>query len=625
MEDSTEKQCYTVIVSGMDGTEETMGREKWRTVFSKAGPWLLGLLASAGTTVFACINVGSAVCVLLAIAYGALFHFAPRPERREDRRATRILAMIYTALLVIGGYSDYAVENYMVLRVAAAVVVGFGLFPLIDCICGMLLVFYLRRGEGQSAIEAGTPEDRRVFMRYAALCLLCYLPYYLILFPGRLSGDSVNQIQQAFGMLPLNNKHPTLHTFMIAICCRIGERVFHSMNGGVAVYSTVQMLMGVLSFSYALTVLRRLGASRLVMWLSFCFYALMLYNPWYSLTMWKDVPFALHMLLFTVRLVWMLRRQETLRNRDWILYGLIALPLCMLRHSGAIAFLVTAPFLLYQFRRALRAPLVATITVAALTLLLYGPVYSAFEIRSSDAIEALSVPAQQIARVYAEELPVPEIEDAILAEIVDTECLAEVYDERISDPVKWAVRSKGEQERLVRELPRYAAAWIKLGARYPGTYLRAYIAQTRNYWFPIVQRADHVVNVGAEGGELGIQEQPLLGRGLRDLLVDISRQHVRTPIYGLLFSIGLFTFVLIFTIYLTSRKHLPKLPCLPVLINLVLILLGTPVADEFRYAYNLVITVPFLLAACLTADRKERMERLPSCMESCPEKREAQG
>ena len=69
--------------------------------------------------------------------------------------------------------------------------------------------------------ETDTQQKRvfswRVFAVFLAVCLLCWMPYYLLNFPGWVSNDSVWQLEQICGMKPYSNHHPFFHTMLIRI------------------------------------------------------------------------------------------------------------------------------------------------------------------------------------------------------------------------------------------------------------------------------------------------------------------------------------------------------------------------------------------------------------------------
>ena len=63
-----------------------------------------------------------------------------------------------------------------------------------------------------------------------------------------------------------------------------------------------------------------------------------------------------------------------------------------------------------------------------------------------DTIEALSIPAQHIARVITDGGELTQEQEELLSKVVDLERVPKEYDSTISDPIKTLVREKGNQD-----------------------------------------------------------------------------------------------------------------------------------------------------------------------------------
>ena len=129
------------------------------------------------------------------------------------------------------------------------------------------------------------------------VCMICYLPYLLTYYPGVIEYDSWIQIRQVFGEA-YSNHHPWLHTMLIKAVYNVGIALFHSENRAIALYSLCSMGMLSAAFATAIAYLhkRRVKACWLILILSIS--ALSPINGIYSITMWKDIPFASTVLFF---------------------------------------------------------------------------------------------------------------------------------------------------------------------------------------------------------------------------------------------------------------------------------------------------------------------------------------
>lgn len=84
----------------------------------------------------------------------------------------------------------------------------------------------------------GLPEQKAragkwyLYLLFTGICLLCYLPYYLMYYPGWLSNDVVWQIEQILGWAPPSNHHPYFHTLIMKVLFTAGCRLSGTYTGG---------------------------------------------------------------------------------------------------------------------------------------------------------------------------------------------------------------------------------------------------------------------------------------------------------------------------------------------------------------------------------------------------------
>ena len=70
------------------------------------------------------------------------------------------------------------------------------------------------------------------------------------------------------------------------------------------------------------------------------------------------------------------------------------------------------------------------------TLIVLGPVISAFHVIPVDTVEALSIPLQHIARIIVDEKPLTEEQIELIEKLAPVEEIKQAYRPTISDPVK---------------------------------------------------------------------------------------------------------------------------------------------------------------------------------------------
>lgn len=105
-------------------------------------------------------------------------------------------------------------------------------------------------------------------------CLLCWLPYYLYQYPGIMTPDSINQLEQILGVIPWSNHHPWVHTLLFGLFYQIGYALTKNMVIAVSVYTFFQMCLLAGSVAYFIFTLRSHKIRPFVLLLITAFYAL---------------------------------------------------------------------------------------------------------------------------------------------------------------------------------------------------------------------------------------------------------------------------------------------------------------------------------------------------------------
>lgn len=574
-----------------------------RSSLRRAVPWVHGALAAAGLCIVFSLPRTTFLPPLLWVCLSLLFCHAPDAagEDLRFRRCIDVLAAFFSLCLLAAAYETVGLTREASASLSAAaltalrtVAVACGGFLLFRCLLHWLFAALLPV-QPDLTRDLSPRAVRRVFLLAAGLLLLCYLPAFYAEFPGVLSRDSIRQMEQVMGIDPLSNRHSLLHTVLIKGCYLLGQALFHSVTGGIAVYSAAQLVCVALVLGYTVSVLYRLCAPRWMVGSLLAFFGLLVCNGWLAVTMWKDVPFTMVLLLLTCRLLLMTRSGEP-TVRDWILFVLLGVLGCLFRLFFLAAFALLTPFLLFSFRGRQRGrAAICCGTVLLSAYLSLGPLMRGMQAAQPDTIEALSIPAQQIARLFYEQSPLDEADLALLNEVVDTDQLAEAYLPYHSTPIKTLVRAHGTQSLLRERAGDYLRLYLRLGCRYPGVYIRAFIEQTRGFYAPTV--AVSPLGFGIEENSIGVPVNAPAPGSLRGLLHIAANALCSAPVYAGFFSIGLYTWLLLAGMALARRRAANPLPSLPALFTLMALLISTPLANAFRYGYFLLLVAPFLLFA----------------------------
>jgi hypothetical protein len=309
--------------------------------------------------------------------------------------------------------------------------------------------------------------------------------------------------------------------------------------------------------------------------------------------MLKDIPFSVSSLLFVVSLYRIIRKVGKQQKLNYICFAVGAFIFCLMRTNGFASFLVTMAVVLLLLPKAQKRVLVILVVVIlVLTWVLTNPVLDVFHVGSTDFVEGLAVPFQQIARVITMGYELEPEEYELLNRVFDVELIPEVFQHECVDPIKRAAFREDGRTHLKENMGAYAELWLRMAGKYPGEYVKAWIELTKGYWNGGYQY--WVYFIGGENPEIGIVRPDSLAlRGFFEgYFAFVENLVISQPFY----SIGLHVWILFACLVLNLRQKRTELVlAIPGMIILLGLWLGTPVYSEFRYAYPMILAIPLVL------------------------------
>ena len=435
------------------------------------------------------------------------------------------------------------------------------------------------------------------------ICILCWLPYFLAYYPGIITDDAEWQLEQAIGLRSFSNHQPWIHTMFHRLFYKIGYYLFHTVNAGVAVCVVVQMGVMAAAFAYLITTFYREHMKRGFLYGCVIYFALIPFHALYAVTLWKDVAMGAVVLCFSVS-VWRMTGERKVGIGTSLIFLIMGLLLCILRSNGFYAYLLCVPFFLFFLKRNRRSILLFSVMTIALTLFYKGPVLKYYGVTPPDTIESLSIPAQHIARVIADDGTLSEKQEKLLSKAVDVSQIKKEYDPALSDPIKTLVRQTGNQEYIAEHKIDYFKLWIELGIEHPSTYLKAQIDQTKGYWYPDIQY--WVTTTMMKENSWGMYRDSKMPGCVLNIMRFVETLYKQIPILGLLWSIGFYTWTMILLAGVTICRKKSIAPFFPVAAILLSLFIATPVQAEFRYSYAMMTTIPlFIMIACSEEKRQD--------------------
>lgn len=241
-------------------------------------------------------------------------------------------------------------------------------------------------------------------------------------------------------------------------------------------YGLAQLLVYAGAITFSIVRLRKLDVVRTAgMWVLVAVFALspcfVLYNVTYS----SDIVFATLLVPYTVLLVELaVTRLESLK-RPGFLAGLMVMTFVLLElRKNALLIPLVLLVVLLIVRRDLWKRILTGVLVPVVAFLGVNAVFDAvFDVQKSPSQELMSVPAMQVARVYAAGLQVPGDVDAYFTSIRP----AEEWKGNYGDG-----RSADSEKQGLELTPEFIRNWAELGARYPTVYTSAYWTLMKHFF-----------------------------------------------------------------------------------------------------------------------------------------------
>lgn len=488
---------------------------------------------------------------------------------------------------------------------------------LVVCIGLCLVVYYLILAsftllDSVSARqEKGGKATMKRFWLAVAIILLCWLPYYVLFWPGTANGDTSCQILQFFGYktvylqrtavqgsnIFITNHHPVLTTFIFGAFVKLGL-LLGSSSYGVALYTAVQMVVDAVLLEGSLFYLQRFGAGRRFLKYGTVFVALFPLFPLYAVCMVKDVLYSAVCLSTTLLLVEAVRTKgEAFRRKRFVALLLASsLLLILCRSQGIYIMAVIAVCYLILYRRRWLSVLVSLVLpilfVQVVWLQILLPMWN---IAPAGKQEMLGFLFQQTAR-YVTEYPedVTEEEEEAIRAVLDYDSLTEKYDPRLQDPVKLTYNQQATDE----ERSAYYHVWFQQFLRHPDSYIQATLHTCINSFYLSATSSMsyyYYMNRADEDSELYVENA--ISGGYVDTVISPIRvlPFQRLPVVNLLFSFGFYAWlILYFLLFLIRSGSYRYLPASLVYALSVCILVICPVSS-FRYSIPFIHAMPFLV------------------------------
>lgn len=561
------------------------------------------------------VDAGVGFCAALA-AFALLYHLPRLRTTALERRLAGCFGALFSFMQLIGwSYANCQNWNalfgtrFTVLRAAIA-------FAGRTLLSACLVLYAFRLVDRASAKAEGSAFSPKRFLLAAGLVALCWLPYYILFFPGLGSPDTSMQIAWAMHyptewlqyspvrgeQIYATNHHPYFTTVLFGLFAKFGLLVDGNIRYGVALYCLCQMVLTALVLTGVWFYLRRIGLPAKYCKAGLVFTAFFPLYPLYAITMLKDTLFSLACLTFSVLLFEIARSRGESLKKNWFcaLLFLDALFVMLTKNQGVYFAGAAAVVCLIFCRRRLRAAAALLLPVLLVQLVWIRILLPAWNVAPGGKQEVISLLFQQTARyvvTYPED--VTEEEAAAIRAVIDYDALPELYKPHLADPVKFTYN----QDATAEEMSAYYRAWLQMFRRHPDAYLQAFLHNMYGGFYleheTALSYTDFDNREGVNYPDLYVAMTPRLQRA-QPVVQILLRAVQHLPGLGLLFCIGFYPWVILFVFLdtLRRRQYVEILSQLPAILS-VAVLLPAPVSGSYRYAMPLLFMIPFLLGVRL--------------------------
>ena len=492
-----------------------------------------------------------------------------RPALPDDLRTPLIVRLCKLLLILIIMAGSYA---------AACAVMIYVVFD------SNALMFKKRKSRGREYLFFIIP-----FIIIASIYLTVYFCCY---YPGLLSLDSIDQIDQLFTG-KYSNHQPFYHTMIVGLFIRSGLALFSDMNRAVAFYLIFQVVFMAATFAFVVFNMAKLNLPVWAEAAATAWYALMPFHIMYSFTLWKDVFFGAFV---TLLIVFFIRIMTGIGNHTVNIIGFsVCGPfMCLIRSNGLFAYVFVFLAVLILLRDKKQLLVIMGLTIVACFVLKHS-VLSAVGVTPPDTVESLSIPLQQVARVVVEDGNIEEADMEMIQKIIDIDALKAEYNPDISDPVKNLIRDYGNQSYLTDNMKDYGLVYLRTFIHNPMKYVTSWVDSTCGYWNSGYNYWVWYWDV--EDNPFGITRS-VSSPAMLAVMDRYLGLYYNNCVMQVFIAVGLFFWILLILLVksIATGNRTAIVSMVPVFAIWLSLLISSPVYAEFRYMYALFCALPMLIA-----------------------------
>lgn len=579
--------------------------------------------------------------VYAILIFVAVFYFYNKREYFKAKRGEKVSVFLFSQfavfmLMLCDSYRQTSSWDLVFggeCAVAVAIVKIFGIGILLYTVLTYVLNYINSPKFSLTRDGALKKSYKKDFVIYLLIILVCWLPYIVLLYPGTITHDAIDEIAQLYGNkdmcwtqrsivlinpdMIINNHHPVFYTGILGLFCKLGK-VIGSYETAFYIYTVLQCIFLASVFAYTVVFTKKRKAKKGFIVFEVLFFAL---NPLladFACTIVKDVPFTAVTLLAMLSIYDILDSEEK-RPVSYILLFIECMLMMLLRNNGIYMlaiFLVIAIIVLIKSDKKKLAKTASAVIVAVLVFQIgfINIICPHLQITPGSKRELLSVPFQQTAR-YVKEYPddiSKEDEKAILSVLNfdSVKDMAKAYDPTLADSVKNEYNKYATNE----DLANYFKVWFKQLKTHPNSYVEAYL-NLHYSWFSFNSVDTFTVYSSQKRGRLRLDKvlpewntKAGVASGRR-LVTTVTEAFKSNPVSDVFVEMGSYTWLYLFLlIYGIAKRKKKSLVVNTIMFANYLICFVSPVAYT-RYALPMIAASVFSLFVTMTEESSPRLNK----------------
>ena len=391
-----------------------------------------------------------------------------------------ITGIVIGICLVFG----YCVEKWMAVPYTD-VCLYMVLFLCVIITCGLmyLLFAFLDNRHKRDNVIPGTnvtPKKWHILI-YAGIIFVGWLPALLGVYPGWFNYDAPWQWAM-FVDGKISAHHPVLHTVILGSILEFMKGIYGTYNKGIALYLVLQMLVMAVLLGYTIYCMEKKKVGKTGRAIAILWFVLFPAIVLHATSATKDTLFAGFFVTWLLLTYEMLEQPEHFfkkwfKSIAWVL--LLFLCIVFRQNSLYVFLLMAVPFVII-LRKHWKKVLGMIVVTGVLYGLYLGPFYSFYNVQPGSRAEFLSVPCQQMVRVYLQEQDsLTDTEKVKLEALFEQEAF-EKFRPKLADFTKGNLRLD-VMDKMGGE---FWKLYLSLLVKYPDVYLDAFWTNTYGLWYP---------------------------------------------------------------------------------------------------------------------------------------------